>query len=497
MISKTTSLLILLPACQSIYRFFEHRQQGCCVFKKHIFELALPLRAKRHFTATISLLLTGFSLNVQAQSLVINVDVFGPNSNDQMANNQVSTACAQIATSTNDFEADLLNTCNIVSGLNPDDPADAALLNQVLRRIGPEEAFSVNDTVVYVSDYQASYIQNRITTRRTALSQTAGALNNQDLNNDVEESSLNFRSGGNSGNDSLESRFGFFINPNVINTDINGDILEQDADLTGTSLIFGGDYRVNDEVIAGAALGFINNETKFSAVRGDTSLEGFNFTLFGTWFRDSIGYLDAILDAGKNNYNLRREIGTSIDETNGRLLTSDLFALGDTDASTITLTGTAGKYFDVKTWQLGTYARASVTNAIVDEYTESPSTETESGFSSVFTIGEQSVKSTKFVVGADISKAVSTTVGVVLPVVRFEIQNEVEENKEDLQTQLVNTGVSGIYEATNRETTFASVSLGTTAIFRNGVHAYGLFQSFLGHDFVNRNNFLFGLRVER
>jgi len=459
------------------------------------FVSTLPASAKRYGTLIVLSFFAGSYQGANAQSLEIDVNVFGPNVNEESAQTQTLESCAQIDVSTNSVEDDLLNTCGIINSLDPDDPEDAVLLSELLERITPEEAYSVNDSIVYVSDFQTSYVQNRITTLRS----TPTPVNNTfDGNNSPLSSlsSLKFISDG-GGDGIFASRLGLFFNASVLDMDIEGEILQQDTDLTGSSLIFGADYRLNDEVFVGAGVGYIDNDTDFSNVGGETSLEGVNFTLYGTWSRDRLGYIDAIIDVGINSYDLRREIGSTIDDTTGELQQSNIFALGDTDSTSISLSGTLGKYFDINAWQLGTYVRGSFTGATIDAYTETPSAETEAGFSSVFSIGEQSVESAKFVVGADISKAISTTKAVILPVARLEIQNEFEEDKEDLSTLLALSEVGSTFEATDRETAFASLSLGASAIFKNGINAYALFESFLGNELVDRRNLTFGFRLER
>lgn len=420
----------------------------------------------------------GATQNALAQEiLVVGVNVFGLNTNQSAASEQLTSACAQLQNDNSAAAQDLQSTCQLVAGLDENDPADAAQLQQILSAVAPEEAFSLNDSIVYVSDYQTTNIFGRMNALRSAA--VTSELN-------FDNTASQFASGGGAAT-GLFSKLGVFFSGQASEGDIDGDILEQDTDIETGSFTFGSDYRFSDQVLAGVGIGVIQSDSSFSNAAGGTESEGINLTVFGTWYEQDTAYIDAVLDFGSNSYDLERNI--SIDSSN------QILALGETDSSIVSFTAGAGRTFNLGSWDLGGYLRLSLTNASVDGYSERAST-TGAGSGSVFTIGSQTVTSQTLVLGFELSRTINTSKAILIPVLRFEYENENKKNKDDIKATLIASQTSSPYIGTDRDTSYSNLGLGMSMVLPNGKSAFAFYETHIQHDFVTQNWIKAGLRFE-
>ena len=196
--------------------------------------------------------------------------------------------------------------------------------------------------------------------------------------------------GGASADDSLDSPLQFFVTGYVSSGEYDGKALQQDTDISAGNVALGLDYRVGERFVVGAAIGFLRNESDFRRGPGGMSADNVDVTLFGTYLRGDSGYLDIVLDVGRGDYELERQISLVGSET--------VIASADTQASTLSLTGGIGRNFSVRGWNLGPYARAGVTIASVDGYSETADS-TLPGFGSTLRVGSQSVRSATLSLG--------------------------------------------------------------------------------------------------
>lgn len=430
--------------------------------------------------------------------LVVGVNVFGLNTNQSVASEQLLSACAVLQNDNSAAAIDLQSTCQLIAGLDENDPADAAQLQQILDAAAPEEAFSLNDSIVYTSDYQTTNVLGRLIALRKATAKAELELDSalrirteEQTPTDTSILSLDglaaqFANGGGAAS-ALFSKLGVFFSGQASEGDIDGDLLEQDTDFHTASFTFGSDYRFTDNVLAGVGVGVIQRDSSFSSVAGGTESEGINLTVFGTWYEQDSTYIDAVLDIGSNSYDLERNI--SIDSSN------QIFALGSTDSSFVSFTAGAGRTFNLASWDLGGYLRISLSNANVDEYSERANT-TGAGSGSVFSIGSQTVTSQTLVVGFEVSRTFNTTRAIVIPVIRVEYENENKRNKDDIEATLVASQISSSYSGTDRDTSYSNFALGASMVLPNGKSAFAFYETHIQHDFVTQNWLKVGFRFE-
>ena len=495
---------------------------------------------KRIKTATMLFCMSVAGLgpvNVLAQqSLVVDINVFGVNSNQETASQQLISSCAAMQNDTSEAALDLLKTCTLINDLDPNDPDDVVRLQEILDIVAPEEAFTVNDSIVYVSDYQTTNVHSRINSLRNTPSSGVGDTNEAEGTGDAEDgddaqdaddleedddaedgddtnagddtdaetvsqsqaaSGLYLQDGGVGSNlvtsgggaaaGNAFSRLGVFFSGQLSSGDVDGSTFEQNTDINSSSFTAVVDYRFTDRVVAGLGVGVLQNEAEFSNVDGGTDSDGFNLTAFGSWYEEDKGYVDVVLDFGANSHDLERSIGTDP--------SAPVLAQASTDSSAFTFSISAGRYFAVNGWDLGGYARLSLTDGTIDGYTERASNSND-GSGSVFSFDSQSIKSTRVAIGAEASRVISTSKAVLIPLVRIEYESENEDKKDDLTATLVASQISTAYRGSERDASYANLGIGGSAVFQKGRSAYLFYETHLQHDFVTQNWLKFGLRLE-
>lgn len=438
------------------------------------------------------------------QVLIIDVNVFGLNENQSGAANQIATACNTLDATADTSAAalDLQSTCQIVEGLDPNNPDDVEQLQAILDSVAPEEAFTMNDSLVYVSDYQTTNVYARINTLRKTpadsddsndspaddddqafisdgLFKTGLSLSLNDTDDELEDSLSS--SGG------LFSKMGLFFSGNLSQGDIDGDRNEQNTDFSTTSFTVGTDYRFTDRFVAGVGVGAIQQASEFTQVAGGTDSDGFNVTLFGTWYKQDAVYIDAVVDFGSNSFDLERDIATQAG--------TPVFALADTESSSTSVTLGAGGNANLGAWDVGGYFRLSLTDASVDGYDERASN-AGPGSGSVYSIGSQSISSQKLVFGVETSRVINTSRAVFVPSLRLELETENEESKENISATLLTSQTTGVYRGTERDTSYVNLGVGASAVMPGGKNAFVYYETHLQHDFVTQNWLKAGLRFE-
>ncbi len=439
-----------------------------------------------YITLYAAVLLLILSNPVRAQTLVIDINVVGLNENQSTATTQLNAACDSLADDdTSDQATDLQAACDLVNSLDVNNAEDSVQLQQIANAVAPEEAFALNDSLSIVSDYQTNNVLSRLNSLRNPL---------LDIDNDQQNQQTQLQSrffdeaqvGGGASAD-LVAPLGVFINGHASSGEFDGEQLQQDADIASSSFTIGGDYRFNENVVAGLGVGFVQDELKFSSTTGGAESDGFNLTAFATWYETDQGYLDVVLDFGSSDYTLERSI--SISEGSPLIATSSPGAL----ATSLSVSG--GRNFKPFGFDLGGYFRISYIGATIDAYSESLKVQ-QPGFAALYRIDDQSVTSTKLVVGLNLSKAISFRSAVLLPLLRLEHVRENDRTKDAIEATLISTGTTAQYQGEDRVGGYSNLGLGASAVFQGGRSVYAFYETHLQNDVISQDWFKTGIRLE-
>ena len=241
------------------------------------------------------------------------------------------------------------------------------------------------------------------------------------------------------------------------------------------SVTIGTDYRVSGNNVLGASVAFLNSSSDLSAGAGTQDAKGYGFTFFGSFVPTADAYVDAIVNIGHNNYDGRRQSGTTS------------FS-GDTSGNQWGFALSAGYAFNNGALALTPYGRVEYVDAKVDGFTES-------GGSGVATISDQRIKATTLSLGAQASYAISTSWGVLIPNGRIEFQHLANSSRSDLTAQSGSTAPVPI-SVVGQDKNYGTFAVGASGVFGSGVTAFFNYQQLFGKSNVRDQLYTVGLRID-
>ena len=426
------------------------------------------------------------------------------NANQAAVGGALDTLCESLALrveageTLSDETVDLFQTCAELDVRLAD-----GRLAPALDRLAPEELFAIGDSIIDTTDIQVTNVYARINAIRAARRggvDLAGLdldLYGERIPGNVVDAAKDAWTGGGVGGggaaadaEGFGTRLGVFVNGAVSVGEIDGDGIQRDADVSTAGLTIGADYRFTADLVAGVGLGFVVNETAFDSDNGEVDLDGFNLTLFATRYDPDAGYLDGVLDIGRNTYDVRRRINLPG--------LPDQFALGDTEADVLSLTVGAGRDFRAGNYEFGPYFRFSYTTASVDGYSERPSSEGP-GEGSVLDIRPHDLRSARAAIGGQLSTTIGTRRGVIVPQLRLEAELETEERKDGIEASFTHDpdGIPFTVNGNVRDTGgYLNLGLGGSGVFANGRSGYVFYETRLAHEFVTQHFLKLGIRLE-
>lgn len=273
------------------------------------------------------------------------------------------------------------------------------------------------------------------------------------------------------------SRFGTFgdITYGFGDHDSTSNTPAYDTDIL--SVTAGVDYRVSAVAVIGGAVAYSNSGNDFSRSAGSLDIDSFSIASFGSWYWSDTGYIDGILRYARNDYDSRRR------DTAGSV------ASGDTTGDEFSLSFGTGYDYALRGWTVGPTARINYTNLSIDSYRERGSAE-------ALAYDSQSVKSLNTNVGAQVSRAISTNYGVILPQGNVEWVHEFEDDGRRIGTRTTSGGGSFIVPVDARDSNFARLSVGASLLFANGRMLFLRYEGEFGREDVSQHTLSLGARME-
>ena len=274
-------------------------------------------------------------------------------------------------------------------------------------------------------------------------------------------------------------RWGMFVNGDI-------DIGKQSAvgtqtgfKLSSKGITLGTDYRFEGNHVLGAAVGLVKANTDLSQATGSQDAKGLSLSLYGSYVPADNAYIDATMNLGHNKYDSQR------------LQTTGGFAQSNTSGNQLALALNAGYAFNQGPLTATPFGRVEYINASVNGFTEAGS------LNEALTIGEQRVKATTVTLGGQMSYAVSTTWGVLLPNARVEFQHVVQSSVQNVTAALVGSPTPPtIVPILGQDKTFGNFAVGASAIFAKGFSCFVNYEQLFGKDNYSDRKYTLGLRID-
>ncbi|EIC30788.1 MULTISPECIES: autotransporter outer membrane beta-barrel domain-containing protein [Methylomicrobium] len=362
-------------------------------------------------------------------------------------------------------------------------------------QLTPYQALAQTTLAISIANQQFRNVKNRLILLRRGLGSgiDVNGLNQQSTDSLLPASLSGFsrqsNGGGASGDkDSPFDRLGIFVNGNFGVGDKDGTDRELGFEYDSQGVTAGIDYRFTDNFVLGGTFGYNAIKSDFDASRGNLNLDGYSFSLYSTYYNDDF-YLDTIFSGGWNEYDTRRNI---------QLPGFNQTALGNTRGNDYSFNVTGGYDFHQQGLTYGPYGRVSYQNVQIDGYQENTSNPGSTGFGAVTSIGKQNAVSLQTALGGQLSYAISTSFGVLMPTARAEWVHEFHDGSRPVNWSFANipTQTAFVNLSDGADRNFGNLGAGLSATFTHGASAFLFYETMVGRDHISEHSINAGVRAE-
>jgi outer membrane lipase/esterase len=301
------------------------------------------------------------------------------------------------------------------------------------------------------------------------------------------------RGGGASADPTLGGQLGLFLNP--IGAFGNKDATSREAgyDFHNIGMLAGADYRIADNLFAGAAFTYLRTNADVNVpALGSVDSNGYGLSLYGTYYIGS-WYLDLLGGFTHYGYDITRQIsyGPAGPGSDPSLTPVNRTSSADTGGWQYSFNGGTGYDFRAGALVATPYLRMDYLHLGIGGYTESGA----NGLN--LKVQSQTVESLLTVLGGRLSYAFSMPFGVLLPQVRGEWRHEYLNGAVPIQAQFAADPSNTVFAIPTDAPDRNYFALGTSisALLAQNVSAFLDFETILGLQNVANYGFTTGVRV--
>lgn len=292
------------------------------------------------------------------------------------------------------------------------------------------------------------------------------------------------------------SRWGFFASGIIGRGEQDAGQVTPEYDFDTTGITAGVDYRVNDQWIVGASLGFNRQDTQLSGDSGGIDTDGWSVSGYTTWYRENNWYLDGVLTFGSNDYDLSRRIAYDIVGATGALTRVNQLAEASTSGDTLSTALSFGRDFNKGAWNFGPYLRATYTRVEFDAYEEELADGIGSGLG--LAVESRALKSMTGVLGGKVTYTLSRDWGILMPHAQLEWEHEFKDDPQRVVTRFLHdpTGTRVGLSGDDLDTDYYNIGFGLSALFPGGRSAFFYYERLAGSEGLSQDNLSIGVRIE-
>jgi len=297
------------------------------------------------------------------------------------------------------------------------------------------------------------------------------------------------QTGGGASADAQLGRLGIFANLAYLDGKRDTTELENGFDISQFGLTLGSDYRYNNQLFAGAAIGYFQTENTFNQTQntldsdaGNLDSDNLSLTVFSNYIIQDNLSVDGYLSFGNLSYDSTRRVATgTINENATASYDGQQFALG-----------AAGNYAHyVKSWTLSGIAKLDYISTDIDAYSET------GGGGLNFSYEKQTIDSFTSKLGVQASYAWSQSWGVILPQGRLHYIHEFSNDSRAVESALVLAPQYTLTLNTDKpDRDYFIGGIGASAVMPGGMQAFIDFEFLRGHSYLSTWTAAAGLRWE-
>jgi outer membrane autotransporter protein len=380
---------------------------------------------------------------------------------------------------------------------------DTEQATEALDAITPDAASSPKNDALASIGLQAVNIAGRLTALRTGV----GGFSTAGLNIDLDGTRISgsqmqslleaLTGGGASADDSGFSRLGVFVSGTLVSGDRDPTTNEEGFDYDAYGLTLGVDYRLNDNLILGGALGYSSTEADVDNDRGKLDADSYAITFYGTYYQTDNFFIDGSLSYGRSDYDQERRVRYTLPNVN---VNQDFFSDFDGDQFGIYLsTGYEMRFSELLVVPT---ARLQYIRATIDSYSEDRvSNPGAPGSGLNVQIDDQTYRSFALGLGGQVSYAMSQSWGVLLPYASLEYVHDFEKNDSAVTGTFVNDDPTAgkkpfTLPVDSNDQNYFNLAIGASAQFTNGTAGFVNYEQLMGYSDVSQYRINAGLRFE-
>jgi outer membrane autotransporter protein len=286
------------------------------------------------------------------------------------------------------------------------------------------------------------------------------------------------------------SRLGIWGNGTYTTGDVDTSANQQGFDFDNWGGTLGVDYRITNNLVAGAAFSYLNTDADVDNSGSTVESDSYTGSIFGMYSHDSGFYVDAIASYGAAEFDISRSISYIVgtDVVNAT-------AEGDPDGSQYSFGAGIGYQYSIGATSIEPFARATYQELEIDSFSES---ESGAGVGWGSRFAQQRVRSLPTTVGLRLSHAFSTSWGVFQPQVHGAWYHEFKDDQRTIKTSFLGNGGNRTYnivtEGPDRD--YYTVGASLSATLPHGITAFAGYSTMLGYRDVNSHQVTFGGRLE-
>ncbi|MDM8546372.1 autotransporter family protein [Candidatus Venteria ishoeyi] len=273
---------------------------------------------ERSFQVLLSNLTGGASGGQNSVTVTItNDDMRNPDDLLKAARNPTQVAIAENildVVSNGDASPELLNTFYDLMD-NVHDHTDQ--VSNALQNIAPEEYLAQGQLAIDGLSVQQRNVASRLTALRRGVSCVDISGLRVKQNNEILLANELFSPKKYCNDSTVDNkRWSIYATGDVVAGDSDTSERETGFKFDTTGLTLGGDYRLSDYAVVGAALGYQHIKTDFHEQAGRFSTDGYSLSIYGSLYETNKFFMDAIAGFGRNSFDNERYIRYQLDGSN-------------------------------------------------------------------------------------------------------------------------------------------------------------------------------------
>ena len=376
-------------------------------------------------------------------------------------------------------------------------------VRQAIDRISPDETQAPSDASLNSVGLQIGNVGARLMALRMG---TASGFDLAGLTIDIDGNRISGRQmqglmealangGAASADDTGFSRLGVFVSGRLSRGTRDATDNVDGFKYRITGLTVGTDYRLQDDLIVGGALGYSRSKTDIRNDGGDVDADNYSATLYGTWYQDSGVFVDGSLTYSRGDFDQQRNLNYTLPTQN---VTVDQIFDASFKGHTFGVAVSGGYEFRQDALTLVPFARLQYLRANINGYQETVRRPGESGSGLGVEIDKQRFTSFTSALGVQANYAVSQPWGVLMPFASVEWVHEFDKSNDNVTGRFLGDrgGNTFSFAVDDTDSNYFDLGVGVAAQFTQGTSGFVNYQRIEGFSNLSHYSVNAGLRFE-